>query len=268
VTDHANRWSSGEAYVRYVGRWSLLVGREFLKWLDCPPTSRWLDVGCGPGTLTQLILETENPSAITGIDPSPGFITYAGEHIRDPRAEFLVGDARSLPFEVDSFDSVVTGLVLNFVPPAEQFLAASELRRVCRPGGMVAAYVWDYADGQQMMRYFWEAAIDLNPSARDQAEALQFPLCHPDPLRMLLEEAGLDDVQTRAIEIETVFANFDDYWTPLLSGEAPVPAYNKSLAESERNRLRDELRNRLPVAADGSITLTARAWAVRGTVPD
>jgi SAM-dependent methyltransferase len=163
------------------------------------------------------------------------------------------------------FDAVVSGLVLNFVPgPAE---ALAELTRVAAPGGAVAAYVWDYADGMALMRRFWDAAAALDPAAAEVDEGRRFPLCRPEPLRELWTGAGLAGVDVEAIDVPTVFADFDDYWTPFLGGQGPAPGYAMSLPEDRRAALRESLRERLPVAADGSIRLTARAWAVRGQTP-
>jgi SAM-dependent methyltransferase len=152
--------------------------------------------------------------------------------------------------------------VLNFVPDPPAALA--ELRRVTRPGGIVAGYVWDYADGMQLMRRFWDAAADLDPAARDLDEGLRFPLCRPAPLRALFAGAGLADVVVEEIVVPTVFADFDDYWTPFLGGTGPAPAYAVSLPEVDRAVLRESLRSGLPTEPDGSIHLTARAWSVRG----
>ncbi len=149
-------WASGEVYEPYVGRWSRRVARSFLTWLAIPPGQRWLDVGCGTGALSQTILEQATPEAVQGIDPSEGFIVYAREHIRDGRASFETGDARHLPYPEARFDVVASGLVLNFVPDPPS--AVAEMLRVVRPGGIVAAYVWDYAGEMQMMRHFWDAA--------------------------------------------------------------------------------------------------------------
>ena len=139
----ADVWQSGPALERYVGRWSRLVGREFLRWLDVRPGSRWVDVGCGTGALTETILQTAEPSHVTGVDRSEGFIAFVREQVRDERAQFKVGDAQQLPLETATCDAAVSGLVLNFVPrPTE---AMAEMVRVVRPGGTVAGYVWDYA---------------------------------------------------------------------------------------------------------------------------
>ena len=213
--------------------------------------------------MSQIILERAAPQSLLGIDPSDGFVAHASSAIDDQRAEFRVGDAQSLPAHNQTFDVAVAGLVINFVPDMAR--AAAELARVIRPGGTAAAYVWDYAGEMQMMRRFWDAAIALNPAALDKDEGRRFPICRPDPLKALFDGAGLSDVEVRAIDVSTVFKNFDDYWTPFLGGQAPAPGYCMSLSEDQRAALRDRIRSTLPFREDGSIHLIARAWAVRGT---
>jgi SAM-dependent methyltransferase len=257
-------WAAGEAYEPYVGRWSRQVAAEFLPWLAVAEGMRWLDVGCGTGVLTSSILRSLAPEAVLGVDASAAFLGYARRRVADPRAAFQPGDAQALPVADGRFDAVVAGLVLNFVP--DQARAVAEMRRAARPGGQVAAYVWDYADGMQMMRRFWDAAIALDPEgAGGKDEALRFALCRPEPLRALFEGAGLRQVEVRAIEVPTVFRDFADYWTPFLAGGAPAPAYAMGLPEDRRAALRERLRATLPTAPDGRIPLSARAWAVRGT---
>jgi trans-aconitate methyltransferase len=257
-------WAAGEAYEPYVGRWSRLVAQEFLPRLDVPQGARWLDVGCGTGALCSTILDRCTPSAITGVDQSEAFLAYARRQLPDPRVQFHQGDAQALPVQDAAFDAVVSGLVLNFVP--DQAKAAREMRRAARPGGTVAVYVWDYAGEMQMMRRFWDAAAALDPAgAGGRDEALRFPLCTPDPLRRLFGDAGLRQVEVTSIEVPTVFRDFDDYWTPFLAGGAPAPIYCMSLSEDRRAALRERLRATLPTEPDGSIHLSARAWAVRGT---
>jgi SAM-dependent methyltransferase len=258
----ADIWGVGGAYEAYVGRWSRQVAPLFLRWLDVPAGRRWLDVGCGTGVLTQAILAGADPTEVVGVDPAEGFLDDARAGVDDPRASFQVGDARSLPAPDARFDAVVSGLALNFVPDAPR--AVAEFVRVAAAGGTIAAYVWDYADGMAMMRYFWDAASALDTAATALAEGLRFPLCRPEPLGELWTAAGLSEVAVRAIEIDTVFADFDDYWTPFLGGQGPAPAYAMSLAEADRAKLRELLRSRLPTGPDGTVALTARAWAVRG----
>lgn len=255
-------WVSGEAYEGYIGRWSRLVAREFLKWLEVPPGGQWLDVGCGTGMLSRSILESAEPSKIKGIDRSEGFVNFAREHVRDERVDFEVGDAESLAFDSASFDAAVSGLVLNFVPHPDRALA--EMARVTRPNGVVAVYVWDYADGMQLIRYFFDAAIALDPKADELDEGSRFPICQPNALHQLFESTGLRNVEVRPIEVPTIFRDFDDYWSPFLGGQGPAPSYAMSLTEEGRVALRERIRASLPFNSDGSISLVARAWAARG----
>lgn len=255
-------WASGEAYEPYVGRWSRLVAKDFLAWLAVPPGRDWLDVGCGTGALSELILHSAAPRRIVGVDPAEGFVAFARRHVTDPRASFQIGDAQSLPADDDAFDCVVSGLVINFV--ADQSKALGELRRTARRGATIAAYVWDYAGEMQMMRHFWDAAVALNPAARELDEGVRFPICRPEPFERLFKMAGLRDVSITAIDVPTVFRDFDDYWAPFLGGQAPAPGYCMSLSESDRRQLRDKIKRSLAVGADGSVHLVARAWAARG----
>ena len=253
---------AGDAYDRYVGRWSRPVAAAFLDWLSVPPGKAWLDVGCGTGALSQRIVNSAAPAAVVGVDSSEGFVAHAIAHVA--AAQFRVGDAQALPVGDREFDAVVSGLVLNFVP--DQPKAVAEMRRAARPGGKVAVYVWDYAGEMQLMRRFWHAAIAHDPAARDFDEALRFPLCRPEPLRALFEGADLRDVETKAIDVPTVFADFDDYWSPFLGGQGPAPGYCMKLPEAGRERLRESLRASLPAERNGKIHLIARAWAVQGMV--
>jgi len=254
-------WASGAAYEPYVGRWSRLVARELLGWLAIPSGNRWLDVGCGTGALSQMIFAVASPGEVVGIDLSQGYLAYARAQIRDDRARFAAGDAWALPCKTGTFDAVVSGLVLNFVPAPE--VAIAEMARVARPGGTVAAYVWDYAGGMQLMRHFWDAAVALDPGARELDEGRRFPICQPGPLARLFRDAGLGQAEVRAVDIPTGFRDFEDYWAPFLGGQGPAPSYAMSLSEERRAALRERIRAAIPIAADGSIHLVARAWAVR-----
>jgi SAM-dependent methyltransferase len=255
-------WAGGRSYENYVGRWSRPVAREFLAWLDPQPGSRWLDVGCGTGALTETVLRAAEPVAVTGIDPSPDFVAHAAARVPDPRATFRRGAATDIPLPDNAVDLAVSGLVLNFVP--DRPAALNEMRRVTRRGGTVAAYVWDYGAEMQLMRYFWDVAIDRDAAAASADEAARFHFCRPGPLRHSFVDAGLLAVEVAPIVVPTVFADFDDYWTPFLEASAPAPAYVRSLGEDDRVALREALRQRLPVRADGTIALHAGAWAVRG----
>ena len=255
-------WASGAAYEPFVGRWSRKVAREFLTWLAVPTNSHWLDVGCGTGAITQTILTVAAPATVRGIDASNGYVAYAREQVNDARAQFDVGDACQLPCDTASCDTAVSGFVLNFVPDHAKMV--SEMARVTRTGGTVAVYVWDYAGEMQLMRHFWDAAVALDPAAVTLDEGRRFPICQPEPLAQLFRVAGLHDVTVRAIDVPTDFKDFDDYWTPFWGGQGPAPGYCMSLNEERRTALREHIRARLPIAADGSIHLSARAWAVRG----
>jgi SAM-dependent methyltransferase len=262
TNDRKDVWAAGKLYEPYVGRWSRLVAAEFLDWLGVAPGGDWLDVGCGTGALSETILRRAEPGSVKGIDPSAGFVAHAAAHIADARASFEVADAQSLPMPEASFDAAVSGLVLNFVPQPEK--AVAEMKRVTRPKGVVAAYLWDYAGEMQLMRHFWEAAVALDSAALDLDEGRRFPLCSPAPLEALFKDAALRSVEVRPIDVPTRFRDFDDYWDPFLGGQGPAPGYAMSLSEERRGALRDRIRGRLPVASDGSIALVARAWAVRG----
>jgi SAM-dependent methyltransferase len=259
-------WAAGAAYEPYVGRWSRLVARELLTWLAVPPGRRWLDVGCGTGALSGMIVAMASPAQVDGVDRSEGFVAYARQQVADPRVRFEVADAQALPSADTSYDAVVSGLVLNFV--AEPARAVAEMRRVARPGAVAAVYVWDYAGRMELMRRFWDAAVALDPGARAQDEGPRFPICRPDPLARLFADAGLANVETRAIDVPTVFRDFEDYWSPFLGGQGPAPGYAMSLSEERRAALRERLRSTLAAEADGRIRLVARAWAVRGVKPD
>lgn len=261
-TTKPDLWISGDRYEPYVGRWSRRVAREFIDWLAVPAGKRWIDVGCGTGALAQAVLERASPDHVFGIDPSEGFLANARRYVADPRARFEIAAAETLPVPDASFDAGVSGLVINFVP--DQARAVRELYRVLRPGGVVGAYVWDYAGEMQMMRRFWDAAIALDPSVRDREEGLRFALCKPAPLAALFRSAGFRNVEVRAIDVPTVFRDFDDYWTPFLTAQAPAPTYCMSLSEEKRTALRERLRESLPTQPDGSISLIARAFALRG----
>jgi SAM-dependent methyltransferase len=258
-------WAVADAYERYVGRWSRLVAAEFVAWLAMQAGARWLDVGCGSGALTETIVLVANPSYVLGVDPSEGFLEQAQARLANQGVSFQVGDADALPVPDRSFDAVVGGLVLNFVPDADH--ALGEFRRVARHGAIVGAYVWDYAGSMELMRHFWDAAVALDPAAHSLDEGVRFPLADERPLRELFSRAGLAGVSTRGIDVPTKFESFDDFWLPFLGGQGPAPAYAASLAPARRDALRDRIRSGLPIAGDGSIALRARAWAVKGRVP-
>jgi SAM-dependent methyltransferase len=257
-------WAHGDPYELYVGRWSRQVAPLFLRWLQAPAGLRWLDLGCGTGALATAILDGCSPASVVGVEPSEGFLQKAKERL-GTRMHLLTGNAAEIPLEAASVDMCVSALVLNFVPEPARALA--EMRRVTAPAGTIAGYVWDYAGQMQLMRHFWDAARQLDPAAAPLDEGLRFPLCRPQALGALFSEAGLTGVRTEAIEIPTLFRDFDDYWRPFLGGQGPAPAYLMSLSEPHREAVRELLQERLAPAAGQAIELVARSWAVRGTVP-
>jgi SAM-dependent methyltransferase len=260
MSSSPDMWSGGDPYERYVGRWSRPVAAELLAWLAMPAGLRWLDVGCGTGALSETIVRSGGPAALTAVDRSASYVTHAQARL-GAAVRLAVADAAVLPFPDGAFDVVVSGLVLNFV--ADPGRAIAEAARVAGGGGTVGVYVWDYAEGMGLLRRFWDAAGELHPRARALDEGVRFPMCRPGPLADLLATA-LSAVEVREIEVATVFRDFDDYWEPFLGGQGPAPAYVKSLTPGDRDRLRDHIRSALPAAPDGSIRLRARAWAARG----
>ncbi len=256
-------WANAASYESYMGRWSRLVAREFVKWLAVPADKTWLDVGCGTGGLTETIFEIGLPRYVVGTDQSEALVDYLRRHLTDQRLCFDVNDAQALNFNDEFYDNSVSGLFLNFVSEPRNGIA--EMARVTKPGGTIAAYVWDYAGEMQMLRHFWNAAVALDPAARELDEGVRFTICKPEPLAALFRDAGLKDVTARAIDVLTVFSDLNDFWSPLLNGQGPAPNYAASLSAERGVALRDRIRSNLPLAPDGSISLIARAWAVRGT---
>lgn len=257
-------WTGGDAYERYMGRWSRRVAPNFTAWVAAPPRASWLDIGCGTGVLTSAALQNCDPASVVAIDSSETFLQVARSHLDDRRVVFKQGDAQAIPEDDAVFDLAISGLLLNFVP--DKALAIKEMMRVVRPGGMVALYVWDYAGHMQIMRHFFDAATALDPMAIAYDDGTKAPVCRPGPLTQLLTGAGLHDVEVRAIDIPTEFKDFDDFWTPFLGGTGSAPKYCMSLSEDARNTLKEAVRKRLPTGPDGEILLAARAWAAKARV--
>jgi SAM-dependent methyltransferase len=255
-------WQAGDAYDAFMGRWSRRVAPDFLERLGAGEGLDWLDVGCGTGALTEAILARCAPRSVLGVDQSDGFVARARAVVPDLRASFAVGDALELPAESASRHLVVSALVLNFV--RDRTGALAEMRRVTRHGGTVGFYVWDYPGEMGLLNAFWDTAVALDPDALPLTERRRFSFCEPEALTALATEAGLAAVRCSAVEIPTVFGDFDDFWRPFTLGAGPAPGYCASLAPEARDRLREALRARLPVREDGSIALKARAWVVIG----
>jgi SAM-dependent methyltransferase len=259
-------WAAGANYERYMGRWSRTLAPVFIDWLEAPAGADWLEVGCGTGALTAAILSRAAPLSVLAIDPSQGFLSVAIERTPDPRVTFVSAEAAHVPAEAASRQVAVSGLVLNFVP--DIVVALREMRRVVEPGGTVGFYVWDYpGNGIEFISRFWQAAIALDPAAAEIEQGKRFAFCTKPGVGDRARAAGLEEVEVAALEIDTVFAGFEDYWEPFTLGTGPAPGYCARLTDEHRSRLRQRLQDDLPARADGSIALRGRAWGVRARNP-
>jgi SAM-dependent methyltransferase len=259
-------FSLGDAYDVFMGRWSCRLAPLLAQFAGVVDGDEVLDVGCGTGSLAAAVAAAAPSSRIVGIDRSESYVAVARAHQQSPRVRFEVGDAQQLPFDAASFDRTVSLLILNFLPDPQR--ALNEMIRVTRPGGTVAAAVWDYGEGMEMLRMFWDEAIALAPDA-DAKDERHMPLSRSGELCALWREHHLQNVSGTPLTIETQFSSFDNYWSPFLQQQGPAGAYVASLGAHDRERLEMKLRRRLlGDGADRPIALSARAWAVRGTVGD
>jgi ubiquinone/menaquinone biosynthesis C-methylase UbiE len=249
-----------EAYDRFMGRYSRPLARELIAFARLESSARALDVGCGPGSLTAALAELLGAGRVAAADPAEQFVGVCAERV--PGADVRQAAAEELPWEDASFDAALSQLALNFYADPDRGIR--ELRRVTRPGGVVAACTWDYANGMEMLRLYWQAAVALDPEAPSQSEAMR--MRSEAELREAWESAGLEDVTTGELAVETRYADFDDFWEPFLGGVGPAGVYTASLDDERRIALREECRRRLG-SPDGPFTLAARACAVRGLVP-
>jgi SAM-dependent methyltransferase len=260
----ADKWAAGSAYEDFMGKWSRELAPKFVDWLQVPADSHWLDVGCGTGALTDAICRLANPASVVGCDPARPFIEYARAHQSSRRASFVICGTGSLPSGSGGFGSVTSCLALNFFPePAGSMV---EMRKRTANGGTVSSCVWDYLGRMEFLRIFWDTALRVDPKAAELDEGERFPICRADALVGLFRGSGLRSVSCDPIEISTDFASFDEYWKSFQGGSGPAPSYVASLEEEHRAALAQELEEALPGNSDGSISLVARAWAVRGTV--
>jgi SAM-dependent methyltransferase len=254
------RFEDGVSYERYMGQWSQLAGETFLDWLAPNPGLRWLDVGCGNGAFTEMLVERCAPLAVTGIDPSEGQLAFARTRPAARLAEFRVGDAMALPFADDAFDVAVMPLVIFFVP--EPGVGVSEMARVACPGGLVTAYSWDMEGGgfpyQTLHDEMRGLGVEVPVPPHSEASRL-------DVLSNLWIGAGLEAVETREIIVSRTFADFDDYWTTVFGGPS-VGAKLATMSPEDLKLLKSRMQTRLPSDAKGRITYGAQANAVRGRV--
>jgi SAM-dependent methyltransferase len=250
---------AANAYDRHIGRYGPALAAGLIAAAGIRPGQTALDVGCGPGALTAALARLLGAEQVAAVDPSEPFARECGSRVPGVRVE--VAAAEALPFGDDSFDVALSQLVVNFMGDAPA--GVGEMRRVTRPGGTVAAAVWDYAEGMTLLRRFWDAAVALDPDAARLDEGVSMPYCRPGELGELWRAAGLQGVETAELVVEAGYSGFEDLWQPLESGVGPSGAYAAALPAERRTRLREELRRRLG-AGEEAFRLTARAWCVAG----
>ena len=261
MSDDEKLFTDGKAYERRMGRWSRVVGKAFLDWLAVPKGLRWLDVGCGNGAFTEVLIARCAPTAVSAIDPSAAQLSYARTRPGAKLAEFRVGDAQALPYPDRSFDAAAMALVISFVP--DPIKAVTEMMRVVRPGGWVAAYMWDLPGG----------GIPVEPmfrALRSLGIALSVPgieVSRRDNMRALWEKAGLQSIDTQVIRIPVVYSDFDDFWQSYSVPEGPSGQPLRKMSLTEIEQLKGRLREQLPTGPDGHIAYEAFANAVSGRAP-
>jgi SAM-dependent methyltransferase len=260
------RASDGEAYERFLGRWTQHLAVPFIEFARLPPDGDVLEVGCGTGSLALALAEHRPQGRIFAVDIAEPYLAFARGRPGADRVCFEAGDACRLRFPNGSFSGVLAQLVLNFVPDADA--AVADMRRTSRIGGVIAAAVWDFRGGLVYQRLFWDTAAGVDPAASAARDRLfSHPLALPDGLTDLWRRAGLTSIECNSITIRMAYAGFDDYWDPLLGGQGPVGVYMQSLTPALRERIKERVRAAyLSGALDGPRSMTATAWAVRGVV--
>lgn len=248
-----------EAYDNHIGRYGTELGRALIGFAGIATEQRVLDVGCGTGLLTAEIAARVGSANVVAVDPSEQFVTATRARVAGTGV--CAGRAERLPFPDASFDAVLSQLVVNFMSDAVGGVA--EMRRVTKPGGVVAGCVWDYSEGMTLLRAFWDAARHVDRDSSHVDEAVTMRHCDRGDLAVLWRAAGLREVESGEVTVSAHYADFEDAWRPLLAGVAPSGAYVVALDETSRAALRQEFFRRLG-SPTGPFVLTARAWAVRG----
>ncbi|MGB6534533.1 MAG: class I SAM-dependent methyltransferase [Xanthobacteraceae bacterium] len=262
MTEPQSFFTDGEAYERMMGRWSRTAGAIFLDWLALPPGLRWVDVGCGTGAFTQVLLDKCAPHEVRALDPSPDQIAYARTTPAAKKVHFQVGDAQALPYGDREFDAATMALVITFIPdPAK---AIAEISRVVRPGGTIGTYVWDFMGGGSTLQPLRQA-IEANgiavPPMPGHANST------PQALERIFKAASLDQVETRLIEIDVTYPDFDVYWSSQTALANSTVQYLRKMTAAEVEKIKAYLRDRLPTDRTGRIAYKARASAAKGRVP-
>ena len=258
-------FAESDAYERFMGRWSRPLAGKFVTFTGVAAGNAVLDVGSGTGALSFAVAESVPTSRVTGVDFSAAYVRFAQSRAKSDRVRFVQGDAQALQLPDASFDRTLSLLVMNFIPDPPK--ALREMIRVTKPGGIVSAAIWDYGEGMEMLRVFWDEAVALDPSIEKRDER-HMPLCRSGELAALWRTSGLHEVVEQPLTVDLAFTSFEDYWQPFLGGQGPAGAYAAKLPEPARAALAARLRNRLlPNGKSGAFTLKGRAWAVKGVVP-
>jgi SAM-dependent methyltransferase len=261
MTETRMRFDDGAGYERYMGNWSQRVGTIFLDWLDAPKNLKWIDVGCGNGAFTELVVDRCSPTEVHGVDPSEDQLAFARTRPAGSLAKFGIGDAMALPFPAHTFDVAVMALVIFFVPDPDK--AVAEMVRVVRPGGMIAAYAWDMFGGGFPLE---PIRIEMRGMGITPVDPPSVEACRIAAMRDLWTEAGLEAIETREITVQRTFADFEDFWTIGMLGTSIRPII-AAMSPADVELLKTRVRARLPGDAAGRINYASRANAVKGRVP-
>lgn len=249
-------------YDKFMGRWSRQVATQFIEWIGAEKESNWLDVGCGTGTLGEMVIKNCSPSIIIGIDPLEKSIAAAKLHPDNKGIGFQIGDAQNLPFEEAKFDVVISGLMIKFV--MDKVRAISEMKRVACPGGIIALYDWDMDGNMNTTRHFWNAVAAIIPERFEGPKTQQTPMTEIESVASLFKEAGIKEVKQRIISFNTQFQDLDDYWVPITNNSQNVGRFYKTMTEGEREAIYQRMKETLPFNSDGSISFKSRAVAIKG----
>ena len=258
-------WSNKKLYEEFMGKWSLKIAKKFIDWLKenySIRNKKWLDVGCGTGALTFEIAKSTQPISVLGIDPSMEYLPINPSQYVNDKIKFNVGFGDNLSISLSDYDFVVSALALNFM--SDKQASILEMLRILKPNGIIALYVWDYAEKMEFLRYFWNGVVDMDPDASKFDEGQLFPICNIEALTNLFSSCNVNNVITNEIEIKTRFNNFNEYWYPFLGGQGPAGKYLQTIDNDKRNKIRDHIKEIIPISKDGSINLIAKAFAISG----